>query len=96
MTDHAAVLRPRRRPASTRQGWGVGGSRAVRAAGALGAVDGDPITVSTDRGSLTLPLVVADLPDGVVWVPTRTAGAAVRTDLAAQHGDAVSVTKEAS
>jgi hypothetical protein len=27
----------------------------------------------------------------VVWVPTRTAGAAVRTDLAAQHGDAVSV-----
>ena len=47
-------------------------------AAALGASEGDAVTVSTDRGSLTLPLVVADLPDGVVWVPTRTADAAVR------------------
>ena len=60
-------------------------------AAALHADEGDPVTVSTDRGSLTLPLAIADLPDDVVWVPTRTAGAAVRTDLAAQHGDAVSV-----
>jgi NADH-quinone oxidoreductase subunit G len=59
---------------------------------ALGAAEGDPVTVTTDRGSLTLPLVVADLPDDVVWVPTRTAGAAVRTDLVAQHGDSVRVT----
>ncbi|MCW2584890.1 MAG: NADH-quinone oxidoreductase, chain, partial [Frankiales bacterium] len=65
-------------------------------AAALGVVDGDPVTVSTDRGSLTLPLVVADLPDGVVWVPTRTAAAHVRTDLAAAHGSAVRLSKGTS
>ena len=61
-------------------------------AAGLGVSDGDPVTVSTDRGSLTLPLVVADLPDDVVWVPTRTTGAHVRIDLAAAHGDVVTVT----
>jgi NADH-quinone oxidoreductase subunit G len=61
---------------------------AATAAG-LGARDGDPVTVSTDRGSITLPLVVADLPDGVVWVPTRTADACIRRDLVAGHGDVV-------
>ncbi|MFN2538369.1 MAG: NADH-quinone oxidoreductase subunit G [Mycobacteriales bacterium] len=64
-------------------------------AATLGAREGDRITVSTDSGSLTLPLVVADLPDDVVWVPTRTRGAAVRTDLAAQHGSVVRLSKEA-
>jgi NADH-quinone oxidoreductase subunit G len=62
----------------------------------IGVADGDPVTVSTDRGSLTLPLVVADLPDGVVWVPTRTREAHVRTDLAAAHGSAVRVSKGGS
>jgi NADH-quinone oxidoreductase subunit G len=33
--------------------------------------------------------VVADLPDGVVWVPMRTPDAAVRRDLAATPGDVV-------
>jgi NADH-quinone oxidoreductase subunit G len=55
----------------------------------IGAAPGDPVTVSTDRGSVTLPLVVADLPDRVVWVPTRTPDAAVRRDLAAAPGDVV-------
>jgi NADH-quinone oxidoreductase subunit G len=65
---------------------------ATTAAG-LGAAEGDDITVSTDHGSLTLPLVIADLPDDVVWVPTRTAGAHVRTDLAAAHGSRVRLAK---
>jgi NADH-quinone oxidoreductase subunit G len=55
----------------------------------IGAKAGDAVTVSTDRGSLTLPLVVADLPDRVVWVPTRTSDAAIRRDLAASPGDVV-------
>jgi NADH-quinone oxidoreductase subunit G len=38
---------------------------------------------------VTLPLVIADLPDRVVWVPTRTADAAIRRDLAATPGDVV-------
>ncbi|MDT7571824.1 MAG: NADH-quinone oxidoreductase subunit [Actinomycetota bacterium] len=55
----------------------------------LGAGNGDPVTVSTDRGSITLPLVVAELPDRVVWVPTRTPDADIRRDLAAVQGDVV-------
>ncbi|MEX2290739.1 MAG: NADH-quinone oxidoreductase subunit G [Mycobacteriales bacterium] len=55
----------------------------------LGAADGELVTVSSDRGSLTLPLVVADLPDRVVWVPMRTPDAAVRRDLAVVPGAVV-------
>jgi NADH-quinone oxidoreductase subunit G len=55
----------------------------------VGAVEGGSVTVSTDRGTITLPLVIADLPDRVVWVPTRTPDAAIRRDLAARHGDVV-------
>jgi NADH-quinone oxidoreductase subunit G len=57
----------------------------------IGAAEGDLVTVSTERGSLELPLVVADLPDRVVWVPTRLADAAVRRDLAAVGGDVVTI-----
>jgi NADH-quinone oxidoreductase subunit G len=62
----------------------------------LGAVDGDLVTVSSDRGSLTLPLVVADLPDRVVWLPTRSPDAAVRRDLSARAGDVVRLTVRGS
>ena len=55
----------------------------------LGAAEGDDLTVSTDRGSVTLPLVVGELPDDVVWLPTRSQAAHVRTDLVAQHGSRV-------
>ncbi|MDP9496159.1 MAG: molybdopterin-dependent oxidoreductase, partial [Actinomycetota bacterium] len=55
----------------------------------IGAAAGGLVTVRTGRGSLTLPLVLADLPDRVVWVPTRTADGAVRRDLAAAPGDVV-------
>ncbi|HUR52302.1 MAG TPA: NADH-quinone oxidoreductase subunit G [Mycobacteriales bacterium] len=62
-------------------------------AAGLGAADGDVVTVSTDRGSISLPLLVADLPDGVVWVPTRSREAHVRTDLVAAHGSVVRLAK---
>ncbi|GAA1442867.1 NADH-quinone oxidoreductase subunit G [Mycobacterium cookii] len=43
----------------------------------------DPVaTISGDRGSITLPVVVADLPDDVVWVPARSVGRGVLADLA--------------
>ena len=59
----------------------------------LGAQEGDPVTVSTDRGSIVLPLVLADLPDRVVWLPTRSPDAAVRRDLAAAPGDVVRLSR---
>jgi NADH-quinone oxidoreductase subunit G len=61
-----------------------------------GLADGEPVTVATDRGSVTLPLAVAELPDGVVWLPTRSVDAHVRTDLVAAHGSHVRLTKGAA
>ncbi len=40
-------------------------------------------TLTGDRGSVTLPVEVADLPDGVVWVPANSFGRGVLADLAA-------------
>jgi len=57
----------------------------------IGAETGDLVTVGGSRGTLTLPLVVADLPDRVVWLPTRSPDAAVRRDLAARAGAVVTL-----
>jgi NADH-quinone oxidoreductase subunit G len=57
----------------------------------LGVVEGAPATVRTDRGAVTLPVALADLPDGVVWLPGDVEGARVRTVLGAGHGDVVGV-----
>ena len=39
-------------------------------------------TLTGDRGSVTLPVEVADMPDGVVWVPANSFGRGVLADLA--------------
>ena len=62
------------------------------AADALGLGDGDELTVSTDAGSITLPLVVTPgMADGVVWVPTNSPGSAVRATLRADAGAVVRI-----
>ncbi|MEV7553731.1 NADH-quinone oxidoreductase subunit G [Amycolatopsis sp. NPDC089917] len=53
---------------------------------------GATVKVSTERGSITLPIEVADLPDGVVWLPGNSDGSAVRAALGAGHGSAVNLT----
>jgi NADH-quinone oxidoreductase subunit G len=58
---------------------------------AAGAVDGDKVTVSTAAGSVTVPLDVTDMAEGVVWLPTNSPGAAVRADLGAGHGSRVTL-----
>jgi NADH-quinone oxidoreductase subunit G len=58
----------------------------------LGLVEGGPATVRTERGAITLPVALADLPDGVVWLPGTSAGSRVRAILGAGHGDLVGVT----
>jgi NADH-quinone oxidoreductase subunit G len=60
-------------------------------AGALGVADGAELTVSTDAGSLTLPLVVTAMPDGVVWLPANSDGSTPRATLGAGHGDVVRI-----
>jgi NADH-quinone oxidoreductase subunit G len=60
-------------------------------AATLKAFDVDPgelATISTDRGSVTLPSQVADLPDGVVWAPANS-GVSLRAALGAGSGDRV-------
>jgi NADH-quinone oxidoreductase subunit G len=51
---------------------------------ALFGMLGEPATATLtgDRGSVTLPVEVGDLPDGVVWVPANSAGRGVLADLA--------------
>lgn len=60
-------------------------------AASVGAVDGAELTVSTDAGSLTLPLVVTAMPDGVVWIPANSDGSTPRATLGAGHGDLVRI-----
>jgi NADH-quinone oxidoreductase subunit G len=42
----------------------------------LGLTAGQPVRLTGDTGASTLPVAVADLPDGVVWAPTRRGWAA--------------------
>ncbi|MGH3764633.1 MAG: NADH-quinone oxidoreductase subunit G [Pseudonocardiaceae bacterium] len=57
----------------------------------LGVHLGGTVTVSTQRGSLTLPVAAADLPPGVVWVPGNSGPATVRRSLGVGHGAEVTV-----
>jgi NADH-quinone oxidoreductase subunit G len=60
-------------------------------AAAVGVADGGELTVATDAGSLTLPLVVTAMPDGVVWLPANSDGSTPRLTLGAGHGDVVRI-----
>ena len=55
----------------------------------LGVVDGDLITVSTDRGTVSLPAAITDLPPQVVWLPTNSPGSTVRRSLGVNSGAVV-------
>ncbi len=55
----------------------------------LDVADGDRVTVATDAGEVTAPVVVTEMPDGVVWLPTNATGAPVRSALRAGHGAVV-------
>jgi NADH-quinone oxidoreductase subunit G len=59
------------------------------AAESLRVADGDPVTVGTARGALTLPVAITEMPDGVVWLPTNSPGATVRRSLGATSGAVV-------
>lgn len=60
-------------------------------AAAHGLADGLPVTISSAYGSITLPLAVTEMVDGVVWVPGNSAGSTVNTSLRAGAGTPVSL-----
>ena len=57
----------------------------------IGATQGDPVTVSTGLGSITLPLAVTEMPDRVVWLPLNSAESAVHRDLGVTPGAVVQI-----
>ncbi|HPX37231.1 MAG TPA: NADH-quinone oxidoreductase subunit G [Mycobacterium sp.] len=56
---------------------------------AIGATD--TLTVSTGRGAVTLPLVVTEMPDQVVWLPLNSPGSAVHRQLGVTTGAVVQI-----
>ncbi|HZI96479.1 MAG TPA: NADH-quinone oxidoreductase subunit G [Actinomycetales bacterium] len=54
-----------------------------------GVAAGEAVTVATDAGEVTLPVVITEMPDRVVWLPTNSAGSAVRSTLRADAGAVV-------
>ncbi|MEU3649373.1 NADH-quinone oxidoreductase subunit G [Lentzea sp. NPDC034063] len=64
---------------------------AVTTAQQFGLENGGQVTVSTDRGAITLPVETDDLPEGVIWLPTNSGDVTVRRTLGAGHGSIVSV-----
>jgi NADH-quinone oxidoreductase subunit G len=78
LTDGDEYLGGTARPPAVRLG--------KAAAKALGVAEGDAVTVGTDRGALTLPVELAEMPDDVVWLPTNSPGSTVRRSLGATSG----------
>ncbi len=52
----------------------------------VGVADGELVTVSTDRGAITLPLQVTDMDDRVVWLPLNSPGSSRASDTRRDHG----------
>jgi NADH-quinone oxidoreductase subunit G len=50
---------------------------------------GDTVTVTGPRGSVTLPVVVDDVVDGVVWLPMNSPGCRIHADLGVTPGAVV-------
>ena len=76
----------------------AGTARAPRAlvspatAEGLGVVEGDLVTVSSDDVRVTVPVLVHDMVDHVIWLPTNSESCDLRS-LSGRAGAIVSVTK---
>ncbi|GAA0524597.1 NADH-quinone oxidoreductase subunit G [Paractinoplanes ferrugineus] len=81
LLDGDDVLKGTARPSLVRIGKDLAES--------LGVAEGDAVTVSTDRGGVTLPAAITDLPPQVVWLPTNSPGSSVRRSLGVTSGAVV-------
>ena len=63
---------------------------------AIGAADEQPVTVATDAGAITLPLVITEMPDDVVWLPEFSPGSHVHDTLRATAGALVRIAAAAA
>lgn len=60
----------------------------------IGATTGDPVTVGTDHGHITLRLVITEMPDRVVWLPMNSPGSDVLVQLGTTPGHLVRIRRE--
>ena len=58
---------------------------------AHGLTEGAPVTVATEHGTLTAPLLIDDVAEGTVWLPANHADGSVRALLGAVHGGRVRI-----
>ncbi|HLM07741.1 MAG TPA: NADH-quinone oxidoreductase subunit G [Blastococcus sp.] len=61
----------------------------VDTAARLGLTDGGGLTVSGAIGSVTLPVRITPMPDQVVWLPMRSPGSEIRSELGTGPGGVV-------
>ena len=83
MQDGEPNLAATARPAAAKM------SAATAAEAGIG--DGGKVAVVTERGAVTVAAEITDMPDRVVWLPTNSAGCAVRSQLSAGHGSLVTI-----
>ena len=57
----------------------------------IGVRDGDPVTVGSGHGDITLPLEITDMPDRVVWLPLNSSGSTVAATLRVSVGGVVDI-----
>ena len=57
----------------------------------IGVLSGGLLTVRTARGVISLPLVIADMPHRVVWLPMNSPGSAVHAELGVSAGAIVDI-----
>ena len=67
----------------------------VQTARAIGVEQGNRVTITTDRGSVTLPVAIGEVADGVVWLPLNSPGTRALADLGVA-GSVVTVTSTAA
>ncbi|MFT3898794.1 MAG: NADH-quinone oxidoreductase subunit G [Gordonia sp. (in: high G+C Gram-positive bacteria)] len=60
----------------------------------VGVADGQTLVVTGKSGSIRLPLVVTDMPDGTVWLPLNSPGSRVYPQLGTPPGDVVALSGE--
>jgi NADH-quinone oxidoreductase subunit G len=62
----------------------------------IGLAAGGSLTVSTDRGSVTVPVQFVDMPERVVWLPTKSPGCHVHEALGVDSGAVVRISSGAA
>jgi NADH-quinone oxidoreductase subunit G len=65
-------------------------------ANVAGVANGEPLRVATTQGAITLPTVITDMPDHVVWVPANSPGSRVHRDLGVGAGAVVTLSPGSS